>query len=192
MFNECKYVISAVSKKQFPNENNLNEFVFVGRSNVGKSSFINALTNRKMLAKTSSKPGKTRAINFFLIDQKMYLVDLPGYGYASHSQSTRESFGNYIEEYLTDNSNLKAVFLLLDTKVGPTKDDVLMYEYLKYLNLNIVVVGTKSDKVGSTQLLKQAKNISNILNLPLNNVILTSSEKKNGFDKIIAIISSFE
>ncbi len=112
MFNECKYVISAVSKKQFPNENNLNEFVFVGRSNVGKSSFINALTNRKMLAKTSSKPGKTRAINFFLIDQKMYLVDLPGYGYASHSQSTRESFGNYIEEYLTDNSNLKAVFFI--------------------------------------------------------------------------------
>lgn len=185
MFNSCQYVISAVNKKQFPNKNGLSEFVFVGRSNVGKSSFINALTGRKMLAKTSSKPGKTRLINFFIIDEKMYFVDLPGYGYASHSYQTREDFGNYIEEYLTDNKNLKIVFLLVDTKVGPTKDDILMFEYLKYLKLNIIVVGTKLDKVGSTQLIKQKKMISNSLNIPLDNVILTSSEKKQGFEKVL-------
>lgn len=191
MFKKCEYIISAVKKNQFPNTNNLSEFVFLGRSNVGKSSFINALTNRKMLAKTSSKPGKTRAINFFLIDDKMYLVDVPGYGYAMQSMTTRENFGDYIEEYLINNDNLKIAFLLVDTKVGPTKDDKLMYEYLKYLNINVMVVGTKSDKVGSTQLVKHAKLISNTLNLAMDKIILTSSEKKNGFEKVLKAMEEF-
>lgn len=190
MFNDCKYVISAVSEKQFPNTNGLSEFAFVGRSNVGKSSFINALTGRKMLAKTSSKPGKTRLINFFLIDEAMYLVDLPGYGYASHSYQTREEFGNYIEEYLKKSKNLKVVFLLVDTKVGPTKNDVLMFEYLKYLNLNIKVIGTKLDKIGSTLVIKQKKLIANTLKISLDDVVLTSSEKKLGFDKVKEIIEN--
>lgn len=190
MFKSCEYVISAVSKKQFPNVNNLNEYVFLGRSNVGKSSFINALTNRKALAKTSSKPGKTRAINFFIIDEKMYLVDVPGYGYAAQSITTREDFGKYIEEYLIDNPNLKIAFLLVDTKVGPTKDDKLMFEYLKYLNINVMVVGTKCDKVGTTQLIKHKKMISNTLGLSLDKIFLTSSEKKLGFDKIVELLEN--
>ena len=119
-FKTCEYVISAVSKSQNPNKNNLPEFVFLGRSNVGKSSFINALTNRKTLAKTSSKPGKTRTMNFFLIDEALYLIDAPGYGYANQSYGTRLDFGNYIEEYMHGNENLKICFLLVDTKVGPT------------------------------------------------------------------------
>ena len=135
MFKKCEYVISAVKKEQYPNRNNLPEFVFLGRSNVGKSSFINAFTERKMLAKTSSKPGKTRTMNFFLIDDEFYLVDAPGYGYANKSYGTRLDFGDYIEEYLRDNLNLKACFLLVDTKVGPTKDDVLMYDYSSSLGI---------------------------------------------------------
>src|SRR5690554_429786 len=157
MFHDSKYVISAVRKDQFPNTNNYPEFVFLGRSNVGKSSIINALTNRKNLARTSSKPGKTIALNFYNIDEKFYFVDVPGYGYASRSFDIRESFGGYIEEYLYNNQNLKIAFLLVDTKVGPTKDDILMYDYLKYLNLNIKIIATKFDKVGTTKLLSHKK-----------------------------------
>lgn len=191
MFQSCEYIISAVSKKQFPNLNNHPEFVFLGRSNVGKSSFINSLTNRKNLARTSSKPGKTIAINFYDIDKQFYFVDVPGYGYASKTQETRQDFGAYIEEYLVDNKNLKISFLLVDTKVGPTKDDKLMFDYLKYLGLNIMVVGTKCDKVGSTKLFSQAKLISKELNIPLDNVLLTSSETKYGFDKVLEKINKY-
>ena len=150
MFNDSKYIVSITSLKDSPNSNNLNEYVFLGRSNVGKSSFINALTNKKILAKTSSKPGKTRTINYFLIDDSFYLVDMPGYGYASTSATQRLEFGNIIESYLKKSKTLKAAFLLIDFKVGPTKDDLLMFEYLKYLNMNLLLFCTKIDKVGVT------------------------------------------
>ena len=188
MFEKCDYIISAVKKNQFPNINKYPEFVFLGRSNVGKSSFINSLTNRKNLARTSSKPGKTIAINFFEIDNSFYFVDVPGYGYASHGKETRLDFGKYIEEYLVDNPCLKIAFLLVDTKVGPTKDDKLMFDYLKYLNLNICVVGTKCDKVGTTKLASQTKLIANDLMISKDKIILTSSQTKCGFDKIINLI----
>ena len=191
MFKKCEYVISAVKKEQYPNRNNLPEFVFLGRSNVGKSSFINAFTDRKMLAKTSSKPGKTRTMNFFLIDDEFYLVDAPGYGYANKSYGTRLDFGDYIEEYLHDNLNLKACFLLVDTKVGPTKDDVLMYEYLKYNNLNVCVIATKSDKVGTTLVSRHRNEISKKLNLEKNKIFMTSSLNKIGFDKIVEYVQSY-
>lgn len=186
MFNKCEYVISAVSKKQFPNNNNLNEYVFLGRSNVGKSSLINAITNRKILARTSSKPGKTRALNFFIIDDKFYLVDVPGYGYASTGINQRLDFGGYLEEYLTDNPNIKAAFLLVDTKVGPTKDDILMFEYLKFLKINIVILTTKADKIGTTHLHRHLKEITKKLNTT--NIIPTSSETKLNIDKIHEIL----
>lgn len=188
MFDKCEYIISAVSKKQFPNQNNLMEFVFLGRSNVGKSSFINALSNRKMLARTSSKPGKTQTINFFFIDETFYLVDVPGYGYASRSLDNRMQYGEYIEAYLTDNPNLKIVFLLVDTKVGPTKDDILMMNYLRHLALKIVVIGTKADKVGTTQLAKQRALIKKMLIINDNDIILTSTTTKQGLDKVILLI----
>lgn len=188
MYNSCEYIISAVSKKQYPNTKGLNEYVFLGRSNVGKSSFINALTNRKMLARTSSKPGKTQTINFFLIDEKFYFVDVPGYGYASQSMSSRENYGTYIEEYLKDNPNLKIAFLLIDTKVGPTKDDILMYQYLQFLNINIMIIATKSDKVRTTFLPKNKKMIKETLNIKDDQIIFTSAETKVGIDKVREII----
>jgi GTP-binding protein len=186
MFDKCEYVISATSKKQYPNKNNLPEYVFMGRSNVGKSSLINAITKRTLLAYTSSKPGKTQTINFYLIDDRFYLVDVPGYGYASTGVSSRLDFGSYIEEYLQENHNLKYVFLLIDTKVGPTKDDLLMYEYLQYLNINVVIVATKADKVGSTLLYRHLKMIKE--KLKTDKVIPTSSVTKKGIDEITALI----
>lgn len=186
MFDKCEFIISAVSKEQFPHRPGINEYVFLGRSNVGKSSLINAITNRKLLAHTSSKPGKTQTINFYLIDDKFYFVDVPGYGYASSSLSQRLNFGKYIEDYLQNNPYLKIAFLLVDTKVGPTHDDVLMFNYLKYLNLKIVVLSTKADKVGSTLIPRHLKQIREKLNYDF--IIATSSEKKLGIDKIIELI----
>lgn len=191
MFNTCEYVCGAGKKDQFPNKENLNEFVFLGRSNVGKSSLINAITNRKMLAYTSSKPGKTIAINFFLIDKSFYLVDVPGYGFALKSQSMKEQFGKYIENYLNDNHNLKVAFLLVDSKVGPTQDDILMYNYLKYFNINVKIIGTKSDKIGSTLVLHQKKIIKEKLNCSNDDIIMTSSTSRKGIDNIVEILSSF-
>ena len=190
-FNKCEYVISTTNRKQSPNKNNLPEFVFLGRSNVGKSSFINALTGRKSLAKTSQKPGKTKTMNYFNIDDLFYLVDAPGYGYASRSYGSRLDFGDYIEDYLIDNPNLKIVFLLVDTFVGPTKDDVLMYEYLIYHKLNVKIIATKMDKVGSSKILSYKKNIKEKLNTSNDNIYLTSSNEKKGFIEINDLMSSY-
>lgn len=191
MFNDAKYIISAVSKEQSPNDNNLPEFVFLGRSNVGKSSFINALTNRKNLARTSSKPGKTIALNYYLIDSRYYFVDVPGYGYASRSMDTRDKFGLYIENYLHNNTNLKIAFLLVDTKVGPTNDDILMYDYLKYLGLNIKIIATKADKVGTTKVLTHKKQIKEKLNISNDDIFMTSVQEKKGIKEVIDLIKSF-
>lgn len=191
MFNDCKYVISTTTRAQSPNVDNYPEFVFLGRSNVGKSSFINALTNRKALAKTSSKPGKTKTMNYFIIDNTFFLVDAPGYGYASRSYGSRLDFGDYIEDYLKDNPNLKITFLLVDTFVGPTKDDILMYEYLKYHNLNIHIIATKCDKVGKSRLLQYKKVIKEKLNISNDMITLTSSQEKKGFDEIKSLVDSF-
>ena len=131
----ANYVIGGTKISHFPTDN-LPEVLFVGRSNVGKSSFINALCN-KTIARTSSNPGKTQVINFFMINDSFYFVDVPGYGYARVSKTKIEEFGKMIENYITNRVNLKAVFLLVDFKVGPTKDDILMYEFLKFYNKKI-------------------------------------------------------
>lgn len=191
MFNKCDYIISTTSRKQSPNVNGLPEFIFLGRSNVGKSSFINAITNRKMLARTSSKPGKTLTINYFLIDDEFYLCDAPGYGYASRSYGARIDFGSAIEDYLLGNNNLRVVFLLVDTFVGPTKDDVLMFNYLMHYNLNVIIIATKSDKVGRSRILQYKKAIYSKLEIDPNKVILTSSQEKTGINDVINIISSY-
>ena len=131
--------IIAVRRSQYP-EDNLSEFLLVGRSNVGKSSFINTLIERKNFARTSSKPGKTQTLNFYKVNDKFYLVDVPGYGYASVSKDTQKKFGLMIEEYLKERPNLKRVFMLIDYRHKPTEDDILMYEFLKYYNLDITIV----------------------------------------------------
>jgi GTP-binding protein len=186
MFDKCEYIISAVSKKQFPNQQGLNEYVFLGRSNVGKSSLINAITNRKLLARTSSKPGKTQTINFFLIDEKLYFVDVPGYGYAITSHEKRANFGDYLEEYLTENPNLKIAFLLVDTKVGPTKDDIIMHQYLQFLQIRTIVITTKADKIGITHLPRHLKMIKE--KLKTDQIIVTSTVSRTGIDKVIQLL----
>ena len=145
-----EYVISCVKKEQYPNPNNLPEFVFLGRSNVGKSSFINALTNRKNLAYTSSKPGKTLTLNFYYINKEFYFIDVPGYGYASVNRAQQKKFGLMIEEYLEKREFLKRVFMLVDFRIKPTEDDCLMYNYLKHFNIDVVVIATKVDKIPKT------------------------------------------
>ncbi len=157
---EVLFEISATKPEHYPHPQK-EEVVFLGRSNVGKSSFINSFTNKKKLAYTSSTPGKTQVINFFLVNESFYLVDVPGYGYARVSKKQREAFGKMIEKYLTIRESLKMAVLLVDFKVGPTEDDIMMYEFLKYYNIQTLIVATKKDKVKNSLQAKHKKNILN-------------------------------
>ena len=146
--NNVEFVTSAVRRSQYPTDSKP-EFLLVGRSNVGKSSFLNTLVNRKNMARISSKPGKTSTINFFNVEDKFYLVDVPGYGYADTSKEDVRKFGLMVEEYLEKRKELKRVFLLIDFRHSPTNDDKLMYDYLKYYQILVTVVATKFDKVSA-------------------------------------------
>ena len=146
LIKEANLDIIAKRRSQYP-DNGRPEFLLVGRSNVGKSSFINTILNRKNLAYTSSKPGKTQTLNFYGINGDFYLIDVPGYGYAATSKENRQKFGMMIEEYLETREQLKRVFMLVDFKIKPTEDDLLMYNFLKYYNVPVTVVATKADKV---------------------------------------------
>lgn len=182
--------IIAVRRSQYP-EDNKSEFLLVGRSNVGKSSFINTIIERKNFARTSSKPGKTQTLNFYLINDLFYLVDVPGYGYASVSKDTQKKFGLMIEEYLKNRSNLKHVFLLIDYRHKPTEDDVLMFEFLKYYNLDITIVATKYDKISKNNRIKQDKLIKDTLKLcEDDNFITFSTVTKKGRSEVLEIIES--
>ena len=179
----------AVRVSQYPTDN-LPEFLLVGRSNVGKSSFINTLIERKNFARTSAKPGKTQTLNFYLVNKKFYLVDVPGYGYAVAGKDKRQKFGMMIEEYLKTRDNLKEVFMLIDYRHKPTGDDVLMYEYLKYYNLNVTIVATKYDKVSKNARVKQDKLIKETLKLTENDKVVTfSTITKKGKDEIYEILN---
>ncbi len=174
------FVTSAVRKSQYP-EDKKAEFLMIGRSNVGKSSFINTLVNRKNIARISSIPGKTQTLNFFLINNDFYLVDVPGYGFAKVSKSLKNKFGVIIEDYLKDRENLKMVFMLVDFRHKPTNDDVLMYDYLKYYKIPVTIIATKSDKVSKNSYVKNEKIIRETLNLDENDdIILFSSVSKLG------------
>ena len=182
--------IIAVRRSQYP-EDNKSEFLLVGRSNVGKSSFINTIIERKNFARTSSKPGKTQTLNFYLINDLFYLVDVPGYGYASVSKDKQKKFGLMIEEYLKNRSNLKHVFLLIDYRHKPTEDDVLMFEFLKYYNLDITIVATKYDKISKNNRVKQDKLIKDTLKLcEDDNFITFSTVTKKGRSEVLEIIES--
>ena len=179
--------IIAVRRSQYP-EDKKSEFLLVGRSNVGKSSFINTLIQRKNFARTSSKPGKTQTLNFYLVNDAFYLVDVPGYGYASVSKDTQKKFGLMIEEYLKSRENLKHVFMLIDYRHKPTEDDVLMYEFLKYYNLDITIVATKYDKVSKNSRIKQDKLIKDTLKFDDNEFITFSTVTKKGRSEVLSII----
>lgn len=178
--NNVEFIVSAVRRSQYP-EHNLDEFLLVGRSNVGKSSFINSITNRKNIARISAVPGKTQTLNFFLINKIFYLVDVPGYGFAKVSKKLKNKFGMIIEDYLKNRDNLKMVFMLVDFRHKPTEDDVLMYNYLKYYNIPVTIIATKSDKVSKNSYEKNTRMIRNTLKMvDDDDLIMFSSSNKMG------------
>ena len=171
---KSEFIISAVSNEQYP-ESDFPEVSFVGRSNVGKSSIINSLLNRKKLVKVSSTPGKTRLINFFLVNDQFFLVDLPGYGYAAVSQAEKKKWGDMIEEYLKTRNNLTNVVLLVDIRHKPTADDKMMYDFIKYYKSKVIVVATKLDKITKNSIQKQLKMIKEELRLDSQDVLTSYS-----------------
>ncbi len=182
--------IIAVRISQYP-EDKKNEFLCLGRSNVGKSSFINTIINRKNLARTSSKPGKTTTLNFYLVNNDFYIVDVPGYGYAEKSKKQIEKFGIMIEEYLRQRPYLKHVFMLIDYRHKPTEDDVLMYKFLKYYNIPVTIVATKYDKVNRSLRDKQDDLIKSTLSPALGDEIINfSSITKLGKERVYEIIEN--
>ncbi len=182
---QAEFITSAVKNAGLPVHEEA-EFMFCGRSNVGKSSFINMLTNRKKLAKTSSNPGKTQTLNVYHINQQFYFIDVPGYGFAKVSKSVKATFGKMIEEYVTERTNLKLVFLLVDFRHKPTEDDVLMYQFLKYYQKRVCVIATKADKVKNRDRAKNKKLITETLQLDsLDSFIVTSSETREGIGLVL-------
>ena len=186
-----KFEISATSPKQYP-KNDLPEIVLVGKSNVGKSSFINTIVNRKKLARTSSEPGKTRQLNFYNIDDLFYFVDLPGYGYSKMSKKQQETVANFIEEYLSKSKKIKLILFLVDIRHMPTSNDKIMYNYCINSNLPFIVVCNKADKIAPTKVNDSVVNLQNELN-PLKDILFLpfSSERKIYTEKIIENISKF-
>lgn len=179
----AEILLSAANKSHYP-QDNIPEIALAGRSNVGKSSFINTLLNRKNLARTSGKPGKTQLLNFFDIDGKLRFVDVPGYGYAKVSKSERVKWGKMIEEYLTSRDNLRAVVSLVDLRHDPSADDVQMYEFLKYYEIPVIVVATKADKIPRGKWNKHESAIKKKLDFDKSDdFIIFSSVNKAGLDE---------
>lgn len=173
-------------------ENTLPEFAFAGKSNVGKSSLINALINRKSLARTSSQPGKTQTINFYNIEEQLYFVDLPGYGYAKVSQTTKEKWGKMIEKYLQRSKQLKLVFLLIDIRHEPSANDRNMYEWIEYNGFEPVIIATKLDKINRSQVAKHVKMLRTGLGLKKETVLIPfSAETKQGKEELWNVIEAY-
>ena len=177
--------VIATRRSQYP-DTSKPEFLLVGRSNVGKSSFINTLLKRKNLAHTSSRPGKTQTLNFYSVNDSFYLIDVPGYGYAQVDKKTQEKFGMMIEEYLKTREQLKRVFMLVDFRHKPSEDDQLMYNFLKYYKVPVTIIATKVDKVGSSKKDKNLQIIKDTLDLVVgDDLILFSSVTKLGVDQVL-------
>ena len=178
----------AVKKNQYP-EDNTAEIAFAGRSNVGKSSLLNLLTNRRSLARVSGNPGKTRTINFYRINDAFRIVDLPGYGYAKLSKSVTENWGAMMEAYFQNRQGLKKVVQLVDIRHAPSKQDVEMYQYLRHFGLDGIVVATKADKISRNQLPKQIKLIRQTLKLSAEDVVIpVSALKKTGYEELLDVM----
>lgn len=180
----CDFVLSCVKKDQYPDEG-IGDVAFAGRSNVGKSSIINMLLNRKKMAKTSSRPGKTQLINYFRINKEFFLVDLPGYGYARVSKANKATWGKIIETYLTQREELVEVVLLVDIRHKPTEQDIQMYNWIKDYGFRGLVVATKFDKIKRSQKDKQIKLIRNTLGMEKGEkLIVTSSQDRTGKEEL--------
>lgn len=187
---QSEFIISAVKPSQYPDDNRV-EIAFVGRSNVGKSSLINSLTNRRKLVKVSGTPGKTRLINFFLINNTFYFVDLPGYGYAKVSKEEQAKWGGIMEAYLVNRQQLKRIILLVDSRHKPTEDDLKMYNWIKYYKYKCLIVATKSDKLTNNELSKSKKVIRETFKLGENEkIIYISSLKKTGIEDVLNELDS--
>ena len=179
-------ITSTVPETEFP------EVAFAGKSNVGKSSLINALMNRKSYARISSQPGKTQTINYYNINDAMYLVDLPGYGYANVSQSVKEKWGKMVERYLKKSTQLKQVFLLIDIRHDPSANDKMMYDWIVANGYSPVIIATKLDKLKRSQIDKHVKAVKTGLGLqPEDTIIAVSSETKQNIDKLWQIVDSY-
>ena len=186
----CSLDTIAVRRSQYPTSGKA-DFLLVGRSNVGKSSFINTLLNQKNLARTSSRPGKTQTLNFYLVNDLFYLVDVPGYGYASVNHEQQKKMGLMIEEYLEKREEMKRVFMLVDFRIKPTENDLLMYQFLKYYNIPVTLVLTKADKVSPSRKEKNLKVIKNTINLSVgDDLVIFSSVNKTGREEILKIIEN--
>ena len=194
------YIISAVGKKQYPEES-LPEIVFIGRSNVGKSSLINSLTRRKNLARISQTPGKTQTINFYKVDLKIsaeenliyknfYLVDLPGYGYAKTSKTNRKIWAKFIEEYLLNRREIKFVCQLIDIRHEPQDSDKKMFAWLVEKNLPVLIIATKSDKISKTEQKKNLAAIKNSLGVDENSLLPYSSKTNAGRNDLLEVIAT--
>lgn len=172
-------------------QNDKPEFAFAGKSNVGKSSLINGLMNRKSYARTSAQPGKTQTINYYNINDSMYFVDLPGYGYAKVSQETKVKWGKMIEGYLKKSRQLKCVFLLIDIRHDPSANDKEMYDWIIYNGFQPVIIATKLDKINRSQIQKQVKAVRTGLGMDKDGIIIPfSAETKQGRDEIYALLDS--
>ena len=186
-----KFEISAVSPKQYP-KNELPQIVLVGKSNVGKSSFINTMINRKALARTSSEPGKTRQINFYNIDEKFYFVDLPGYGYSKMSKQEQDKVGSFIEQYLVKSKNIALVIFLIDIRHNPTGNDRLMYDYIIRSGLPFIILANKADKIATTKVEGIVKDLQKQINPIGDSTILPfSAEKKIYTEDVWNIIDEY-
>jgi len=184
-------VISAVKPEQYP-ETELPEFALAGRSNVGKSSFINKMLNRKGLARISSKPGKTQTLNFYLINEILHFVDVPGYGYAKVSKTERAAWGKMIETYFTRREQLRAVVLIVDLRHPPTSDDVMMYDFLKHYEIPCIIIATKADKIPRGKWQKHLKVTRETLELDKNDhLVLFSSESGEGKEEAWQIMQNY-
>lgn len=181
--NNVELIISAVRPEQYP-ETDLPEYALAGRSNVGKSSFINTMIRRKSMARISQKPGKTQILNFYKIEEALFFVDVPGYGFAKVSKTEREKWGVMIETYITSREQLRGVIQIVDLRHKPTEDDRMMYEFLKYYDIPVIVVATKADKIPRSKWQKNAKIVRETLDFdPDDKFVLFSSETKMGKDE---------
>ncbi len=189
IYHDAEFLISSAKANQWP-DTDYPEVIFAGRSNAGKSTLINALVNRKNLAYSGKTPGKTRLLNFYLIDKKMIFTDAPGYGYAKADRVSAPAFSKIIDPYFNDRPQLKAMVLVMDIRRDPSEDDITMVEFAKASHLGIIIAATKADKLSRSQALNNMTKIANALKLSRNNIMLCDSIKKQGVEDVYARIES--
>ena len=182
-----RFEISVMNKSQYP-KNNLPEIVLAGKSNVGKSSFVNSMINRKSLARTSSAPGKTRQLNFYNMDDKFYFVDLPGYGYSEMSKAEQAKVGASTESYLKNRKNINLIILLIDIRHKPSENDIMMLDFIKHTGKHYIVITSKADKIAKTKVSSCVAGIAKILDVPEDLIFAYSSETKLNQETIWEVI----